>query len=186
MDTLDVRIPRQIETERLILREPRIDDAKPIFEAYGSDPQVTRFLSLRTSRSSDEVEEFLRASARRQQERQAFFWVIERKDSGTLIGMIMISLKVSNFAPELGFALARASWGLGYMSEAAGTLTRWLLAQQAIERVWAVCDVDNAGSQRVLEKIGLEREGRLRRWAIYPNISERPRDVYVYSAVKGP
>jgi ribosomal-protein-alanine N-acetyltransferase len=50
--------------------------------------------------------------------------------------------------------------------------------------VWAVCDVDNLASARVLEKAGMGREGRLRRWVLHPNVSAAPRDCWCYAHVK--
>jgi len=50
-------------------------------------------------------------------------------------------------------------------------------------RIGAVCDVENIGSARVLEKSGFVREGLLRRWLIHPNISDEPRDCYSYAHV---
>ena len=48
----------------------------------------------------------------------------------------------------------------------------------------AVCDPDNAASVRVLEKVGMEREGVLRRWMLHPNVSETPRDCLSYARVR--
>jgi len=53
-----------------------------------------------------------------------------------------------------------------------------------IYRVWATCDVDNVASARLLERVGMEREGVLRRWLVHPNLSEAPRDCLCYSIVK--
>ncbi|MCI0650822.1 MAG: GNAT family N-acetyltransferase [Planctomycetes bacterium] len=71
------------------------------------------------------------------------------------------------------------------MPEALRPLVEWALGQVAIHRVWAFCDVDNLASARVLEKLGMEREGILRRWFVHPNVSAFPRDCYSYSLVKG-
>jgi RimJ/RimL family protein N-acetyltransferase len=60
----------------------------------------------------------------------------------------------------------------------------WALTQPTIYRVWATCDVDNLASARLLEKIGMQREGLLRRWIIPPNISEVPRDCWCYAKTK--
>jgi RimJ/RimL family protein N-acetyltransferase len=49
------------------------------------------------------------------------------------------------------------------MTEAAQAVVTWALARPGIHRVGAVTDVDNHGSARVLEKIGMQREGQLRR-----------------------
>ena len=51
-------------------------------------------------------------------------------------------------------------------------------------RVWATFDVDNKDTARVLERVGMQREGTLRNWLMHPNISEKPRDCYCYSIVK--
>ena len=63
-------------------------------------------------------------------------------------------------------------------------MTRWALSQYGIWRLWSVCDVENAGSARVMEKAGLSREGLLRRWIIHPNLSDEPRDCFVLAKVK--
>jgi RimJ/RimL family protein N-acetyltransferase len=70
------------------------------------------------------------------------------------------------------------------MSEALQSVLQWALAQPEIFRVWATCDIDNLASARVLERVGMEREGVLRRWLVHPNISEVPRDCLCYSVVK--
>ena len=56
--------------------------------------------------------------------------------------------------------------------------------QEPIHRVWAVCDVENRGSARVLEKVGMQREAILRKWLVHPNISPIPRDCYCYAIVR--
>jgi len=47
-----------------------------------------------------------------------------------------------------------------------------------------VMGVENTASARVLEKIGIEREGILRRYIIHPNISSEPTDFFMYSKVR--
>jgi len=47
-----------------------------------------------------------------------------------------------------------------------------------------MCDVDNLASARVLEKVGMSREGVLRRSTMHPNASDEPRDSYCYAIVK--
>ena len=78
----------------------------------------------------------------------------------------------------------RQFWGAGYGTEAASLVVDWAIAQPSIYRVWAVCDVENLPSARVLEKTGMKREGVLKRWLYHPNFDKRPRDCYVYSIVK--
>jgi RimJ/RimL family protein N-acetyltransferase len=62
---------------------------------------------------------------------------------------------------------------------------RWARTLPELNRVWAVCDVDNPASARVLEKIGMTREARLRAWAFLPAFG-RARDVWCYASILVP
>ena len=70
------------------------------------------------------------------------------------------------------------------MKEAVTGLVQWALAQPEIFRVWAVCDAENVASARLLESVGMQREGTLRRWILHPNVSDSPRDCLCYAVVK--
>jgi len=53
-----------------------------------------------------------------------------------------------------------------------------------LTRIWAVHDVENEASGKVMLKLGMEYEGTIRRFSIHPNISVEPRDAKMYSSVK--
>jgi ribosomal-protein-alanine N-acetyltransferase len=57
---------------------------------------------------------------------------------------------------ELGYSILPAYWNHGYATEAARALCAWVLAQPTVKRITAQCYVDNIGSRRVLEKIGMQ------------------------------
>jgi len=171
-----------LTTERLVVRPSRLADADAIFEEFASDPAVTRFLLWRPQTSPEGVREFLRGALERVAAGQEFHWVITRAGSERPIGSIGCALQ--GFRAELGYVLGKAHWRQGIMTEALRSVVDWTLALEPIERVWAVCDVENVGSAGVLEKVGLLREGLLRRWSLHPNISDVPRDCYVYSAIR--
>lgn len=173
--------PGSFETISLRLRAPSLEDAPALFDAYASKPEATKFLSWRTCESAEEIEAFLRQASRRQDEGSEYFWVIEEKATSDPIGMI--SVGIEGTSAHLGYVLSPTHWGRGYMTEAAGELTRWFIGRPEIYRVWAVCDVEHPASARVLEKCGMQREGVLRKWLVLPNLSEFPRDVYCYSIV---
>ncbi len=82
--------------------------------------------------------------------------------------------------------LGRSWWGRGFMTEAARAPS-WSGAwpDPAIYRVWAVTDVDNTASARVLEKTGMLREGRLRALAHPPEpCALEPRDCWCFARVR--
>jgi RimJ/RimL family protein N-acetyltransferase len=175
--------PATIETPRLRLRTPVMDDAEAIFTTYARDAEATRYVSFRTHRSSDEARDYLRQCAAGWAGSGPFTWVIALREEGRLAGAI--DIRPEGHRVELGYILGRAYWGRGYMTEVVRAVAEWALAQPEVHRVWAVCDVDNLASARVLEKAGMEREGRLRRWGVHPNLSATPRDYWCYARVKG-
>ena len=174
---------RTWETGRLRARPARTADAQIVFDDYARDSDVARYMIWRPHRSVDETVDFLRRCERVWAEGSAFPWTLWLKDSGAFAGMMEIRVRTNSV--DLGYALARRWWRHGLMSEALAPVVEWALAQPAIFRVWATCDVDNVASARVLERVGMEREGVLRRWLTHPNLGDEPRDCFCYSIVKG-
>lgn len=174
--------PARFETARLVLRKPELDDAQRVFAAYAQDPEVCRFLRWRPHRHLDDSVEFVRSCLSTWSEASAFPWVLESRDTGQLLGMLEARLRPHVL--EFGYVLAQPHWGQGLMVEAAVEVVAWALAQPSIFRVWAVCDVDNIRSARVLEKLGLQHEGVLRRWLLHPQVSNEPRDCKCYARVR--
>ncbi|HKP92414.1 MAG TPA: GNAT family protein, partial [Chthoniobacterales bacterium] len=80
--------------------------------------------------------------------------------------------------------LARPFWGNGYMGEALTAVVDWAFSLPSIHRVWAVCDVENHASARLLTRHHFQLEGLLRRCSLHPNISDIPRDCYCYARVR--
>jgi len=161
--------PERIETLRLFLRRAVLEDASAIFERYARDPEVTRYLTWRPNESVEQTQDFLRRCADFWERNVALPWAIVPKDETRPIGMI--DLRPRDHGVEIGYVLARSFWGRGYMTEAAQALVNWALSHSGIYRVWAVCDVENTNSAKLLERIGMRREGVLRRWNVHPNIS---------------
>ena len=174
--------PDRFETRQLVLRRPRLSDADDIFDHYAADPAVTRYVTWRPHRDRSEVGPFLQSQLARWDSGEAFSWAITRPSEDRVIGMI--GCRIREHAADIGYVVSRSYWGRGYATEAAKAVVDWAESLDTIFRVWAVCDVANKGSARVLEKVGMEREGILRRWIIHPNVSAEPRDCYVYSKVR--
>jgi ribosomal-protein-alanine N-acetyltransferase len=174
--------PEFIETSRLILRLPQMADAGAIFTGYAQDLEVVKYLTWRPHPDIETTRAFLQRCIQGWESGSAFPWVIVLKENQKLVGMI--EMHINDYRADLGYGLARSFWGRGFATEAVKAIVDWALAQASIFRVWAVCDVENLASARVLEKAGLQREGLLRRYILHPNISREPRDVYCYAKVK--
>jgi [ribosomal protein S5]-alanine N-acetyltransferase len=174
--------PITLKTERLRLRKVKLADAEAIFRQYAQDPEVTKYVSWRAHKDIEETREFVRMCLLAWDVGNAFHWVIERLEDKQVMGMM--SARAGGEKWELGYVLARFHWERGYMTEAVKGIIAWAMRQKDIYRIWAVCDVDNLASARVMEKVGMQREGVLRRWSVHPNISAEPRNSYCYAITK--
>ena len=96
----------------------------------------------------------------------------------------MIDIQMEGPKVSVGYVAARAHWGKGYMPEVTRAVINWAFQQPSIYRVYATTDVENTASQRVLEKAGMQREGLLRKYILHPNISDIPRDSYMYAITR--
>jgi len=171
--------PRTITTERLVLRQPNPADAAARFE-YASNLHVARYMDWAVPASVGDVAGRIEAAASRWESGEEYTWTITVKPEDGAVGGV--ACLVRGHAVELGFVLARPYWGHGYATEAARAVLQWAASLDSVFRIWATCDIDNRASARVLEKIGMSREGVLRRWAIRPNLeSVVPRDALMYS-----
>jgi ribosomal-protein-alanine N-acetyltransferase len=174
--------PARIVTARLLLRAPVPEDAPEVMRAYASDPEVTRYLLFPPDQPQADVERFLGSTVERWKQGSAFTWALTLPGTGAIIGMI--DARVDAYMVNIGYVLGRASWHAGYAAEALRAIVAWTDSEPEIQRVWAVCSVDNLASARVMEKAGMTLEGVLRRWMVFPNLGGTPRDCFCYSRVK--
>lgn len=175
-------LPAGLTTSRLQLRPPTAQDAEAIFRTYAQDTEVTRYLIWRPHPDIATTRAFLERCAEGWAQGTELTWVIAGRDDEQLRGMI--SLRPRDFQASVGYVIARPWWGQGLMPEVARAVVEAALAEPAIYRVWAVCDEENLASARVMEKIGMQREGLMRRGVLHPNVSAEPRDCWLYARVR--
>jgi RimJ/RimL family protein N-acetyltransferase len=150
-----------MQTERLILRELMAEDAQAL-NAVDAHPDVARWLgftaSLDDSRSY--VESVMRDA--RESPRQYTLAIVTKADN-RLIGRCGFDRGGPHLAEgALGYSLHRDHWGQGYMTEAIRALIGFGFAEVKLHRIMAEADPRNVGSWRVMEKVGMRREGHLR------------------------
>jgi RimJ/RimL family protein N-acetyltransferase len=151
----------EIETERLRLREITQEDFQAVHE-YASDPEVVKYMPFGPN-TEEETREFISRNLKNQQERPRteYGLGIILKDEGRFIGACGIH-GVTEIQASIGYILARRYWGHGYATEAARALVDHAFSELGVHRVYASCDPRNHASIRVLEKVGMSLEGRLR------------------------
>jgi ribosomal-protein-alanine N-acetyltransferase len=152
-----------LTTKRLVLREFEEEDWSAVL-AYQSDPRYLRY-SHWTQRTEEDVREFVRMflAQREEEPRTKFQLAITLASDGRLIGNGGIRMRAPDAREaDLGYELDPRFWGNGYATEAASRLLAFGFRDVGLHRIWAWCIAENAASARVLEKIGMRQEGRLR------------------------
>jgi [ribosomal protein S5]-alanine N-acetyltransferase len=157
--------PVEIQGQRVRLREFRTRDGAAV-HAWASDPEVVRFIPLgpTTPSGARRLVRQYRASATTRPRVEYSLAVIPAADpADTAVGTIALTIDSAvHRRGEIGYALRRDQWGRGLASEAVRLVLELGFDRLGLERIWAVCDPDNLGSIRVLERAGLRYEGRLR------------------------
>ena len=154
---------QRIETDRLILRRFRLEDAEDMYANWASDPEVTRFLTWPTHSSVDVTKAILSDWIPRYEDGGYFNWAMEYKNTGKVIGNIsVVKLIESIDAAEMGYCMSRVYWGQGLMPEALRAVMDYLFDVVGLNRVAACHDANNPKSGRVMEKAGMKLEGILR------------------------
>ncbi len=89
-------------------------------------------------------------------------FAVTRRDGDELVGAIGLSLEPAHHRAELGYWVARAAWGQGVCTEAAGAVLQYGFGVLGLERIFAHHFAGNPASGRVMQKLGMRHEGTLR------------------------
>ena len=171
-----------LDSGRLRLRELSDDDFEAVHE-YASNPEVVEFMAWGPNTEHD-TRDFLERAHRAAvvDPRLGYELGVVTKEDGRLIGAIGLHLAHDELQAMLGYCYRPGAWGRGYATEAAETLIRFGFHVLMLNRIWAGCDPDNAGSIRVLEKVGMTLEGRHRENV---RIRGKFRDTLMYGLLEG-
>lgn len=145
-------------TERLVLRPLRMADADDMFE-YASDAEVCRFLSWGPYECREQAAAWIDTRLARVNPTDVLLGVEERA-SGKLIGVVRAyNVDSPENSAEISYILNPAFQGKGYMTEAAQRVIELLFDGLGVSCVYAYCVEDNNASSRLMERIGMHRDG---------------------------
>ncbi|ADZ85877.1 GNAT family protein [Cellulosilyticum sp. ST5] len=170
---------QQLETERLVIRRFKEEDWKDLYE-YLSDEEVVRYepyqaFSIEASQNE----------AKSRAESPAFLAVC-LKENNKLIGNIYFA-KQEFKTWEIGYVFNRSYQGRGYATEAANAVIAYGFNTRGARRIVAMCNPLNTASWRLLERLGMRREGHLKQ-NIYFKKDEKGNpiwsDTYEYAILK--
>lgn len=176
--------PLTLSTKRLTLRSSIDKDSESLFKNYCSDIYSSRFLTRKPHVNIEQTTNFLKDWCINSwvEESNRFAWVIALEDTDEAIGVFLV--EIEGHKAQIHYGISRAFEGKGFITEAGNAAVDWLLRQSNLQCIWAVCDLSNQGSIKVLEKLGFNREGVLRKWLILPYFGScSARDCYMYARV---
>jgi RimJ/RimL family protein N-acetyltransferase len=151
-----------LETSRLVLRELTLDDA-PFILRLLNEPSWLRFIGDRGVRTLDDAVGYLETGPLTSYARNGFgLWCVVAKETGLPVGMCGLIRRATLPEVDVGFAFLPEAWGRGWAREVAAAVLGHARDVVGLKRLLAITSPDNEKSIRVLEHVGLRREGLIR------------------------
>ena len=151
-----------LQTQRLVLRPMVLTDAPDIQRLAGDWDIASTTLRIPHPYEDGMAEEWINS-------RQAVFdagegvaFAIVRRSDTSYIGGIGLVLSQPHANAEMGYWIGKPYWNWGYGTEASGVVLQYAFEQLGLNRVYAAHFRRNPASGRIMQKIGMTYEGRLR------------------------
>ena len=147
---------KQLSTVRLTLRPFAPQDAESCLRNWAADEEIYRYLSAQPQ-TADEVREWLSSADPR-----TYYWAIEETHSGEVVGELFVdNFGTSSRRCEMDWKIGTAFQGKGYAAEAARAAIEYLILEVGFHRIKAKRCTENTASERVMQKLGINKEGIL-------------------------
>lgn len=151
-----------METERLLLRQLRTEDAIDLFHYFSKD-EVTEYYDLDSFTEVSQAEGIIETWNNRFKNREGIRWGISLKSEDRIIGTCGFHNWVKDhYKAEFGYELSPAYWRQGIMTECLEKIQWYGFKELGLNRMEAFIDPKNISSRKLLEKSGLKEEGLLR------------------------
>ena len=162
-----------INTSRLSLRSISAADVDDFYEIY-SNPEVMRYWSTPPLPNREAASKLMGEIHEGFKRRELLKWGIALGTDDTLIGSVtLFHPDFTHRRAEIGYALGRPYWGMGYMQETLKAVLTHAFEDLNFHRIEADVDPRNAASVKTLERLGFQREGYLReRWQVNGEIQD--------------
>ena len=151
-----------LETERLILRPFELSDAPRVKLLAGDHDIAVMTLNVPHPYEEGLAEKWIGCHPERFEKGQEAVFAITLKAGGELIGAVGLILDLDHERAELGYWIGKPYWGHGYCTEAVRVVLRYGFMAFRLNRVHASHFQHNPASGRVMQKLGMKYEGRLR------------------------
>ncbi len=157
----------KLETERLVLRKFKLSDAPDMFESYCKKDVVTKYLRWMPHKSVEETIKYLTdVVLLNYKKKYTYCWAIELKETGKVVGCVDVHTKdLSTKKCTIGWVLSDEHWGKGIMTEAAKKVVEFMF-EEGFVRIQSHHQIGNIASSKVMQKIGMSYEGRLKKYDV--------------------
>ncbi|OQP65883.1 GNAT family acetyltransferase [Niastella vici] len=155
----------KLQTDRLNFRQVSTDDINNIHELH-SLPETDKFNTLGIPETIQETEGIIKEWLVEQNAKPQISYVfcLDLVDTNKFIGLIALNIGKPNYkTAEVWYKIHLDYWGQGYATEALIKLLDFSFNELKLHRIEAGCAVENIASSRVLEKVGLIKEGMKRK-----------------------
>ena len=163
-----------IETERLTLRLLAKEDAPEVQRLAGAYEVALNTLSIPHPYPEGAAEEWVVESEKQFGEGKMVNFAIIVRESGELAGTIGLIIKPEHDKAEIGYWIGVPYWNRGYATEAARAVIDYGFREWKLNRIDAGHFDRNPSSGRVMQKLGMQYEGRLRqsikKWEQYLDV----------------
>lgn len=150
---IDWSVKMYIQTERLMIRSFEYSDWQAVHE-YTSNPHTMKYIPEGVFTEED-AKEFVMKNADASAEKFPVLWAAENR----LIGHIAFHKYFGEHTYEIGWVFHPRFHNKGFASEAASAILKYGFETMKLHRIIATCQPQNIASYRVMEKIGMRKEG---------------------------
>ncbi|HEY5571600.1 MAG TPA: GNAT family N-acetyltransferase [Anaerolineales bacterium] len=165
-----VTIPT-LTTERLLLRPFSMDDSPVVKELAGEYEVAATTANIPHPYEAGMAAAWISTHQEAFEKGAAVTFAIALRSGGQLLGAIGLGIDPANSLAELGYWIGKPYWNRGYCTEAARAVLEYAFSELGLNRVQARHMTKNPASGRVMQKIGMQYEGRLRqqikRWEAF-------------------
>ncbi|MED4453097.1 GNAT family N-acetyltransferase [Metabacillus fastidiosus] len=170
-----------LQTERLILRPFKLEDAPRVQELAGDKEVAKTTLGIPHPYPIEAAENWIKNHPQLIKNGDVYPLAIVLRDNSLVVGTMTLRVDKQHNKGELAYWVGKNYWGNGYATEAARAIMNFGFEELILNRIWATALSKNPASIKVMKKVGMEIEGTLKQPILQAEVYE---DVEVYGVIK--
>lgn len=149
-----------LETQRLILRPFREEDANAMYTNWAGNEEVTNYLTWPAHKCEETSRKYIEYLIKNYENKEVYDWGIELKELHQVIGSIgVVQQNTEIGCVQIGYCIGSPWWRLGITTEAFLAIVQFFMEEVGLNRIEARHDIKNIASGKVMKHCGLTLEG---------------------------